>query len=222
MKKLFIDFLLPFILLKNIFSYKRLLSLSIVPSILTIILLIFSQISLWGYLRTTGFLNFIFSLMALSISSIVIWVILGNILLVPFIDAIIDASQKRAVGFIFLKSLPFSFTRMLKEIGYALIIIVILLLSIPIIFIPVIGQVIGPVIGMWALSFNALAPMFERNQIDFKHRFKYLNRIWPSTISYGAGLWILLYIPIVNIFLLGLAQASAVDFWLKHEQSLKQ
>ncbi len=147
---------------------------------------------------------------------------LGNLLLIPFIDTIIDTAQKKAKGVVFLESLPFSLSRMLKEVLYTLIIAFILIGSLVLVFIPVIGQVVAPIISMWALSMSSLTPMFERANMPLVQRVKVLNSILPSTISYGAGIFALLYIPIINVFLLGIAQASAVEFWVKHEGKLNK
>lgn len=220
MKGLIRDFSLPFAMFRYVFTHKQLFFMSAIPSVVTVVALIGCEMAIWHSLRGEGFWNLLLCLGAMVISFIAGWIALGNMLLIPFIDPIIDSSQRRATGELFLPPLPFNLLRMLKEGLYSLLVVLVLIFSFPLIFVPIVGQVVGPALGMWALSMTSLAPMFERSEIGFMERARRLKAIMPATLSYGAGLWILLYIPLVNIFLLGIAQASAVDFWLAHRERL--
>jgi uncharacterized protein involved in cysteine biosynthesis len=227
------DFFLPLKTVGLVLGNRRLFFYSFIPSVLALILVVFSWDTVYDAVRNwmpaegvEGWKSWgawLYKAVAFFSSLIVsgiLWMAAGNILLLPFVDTIIDASQKRCKGTIFLAPLPFSFARLCREVFHSIKIYCLLLCAIGFLLIPFAGAIISFCLSAIALTLLTIMPLFERLDTPFKERLRRLRQCPFNCLAYGLGLWLLLYIPIVNIFVLGIAQASAVPFWLRHEDVL--
>lgn len=157
------------------------------------------------------------SIPALMLLFLASWIVLGNIALLPVEDAIIDECQRALWGEVRLPSPGFSLGRLLREAGYSaflgfLAILLILVALVPVLAIPQF------VLLSWLSAYGFLTPLYARRSLSLRARASAFFSAPFSHFLLGALLSALLFVPVLNVFLLGYAQVVATLLYFHREE----
>jgi uncharacterized protein involved in cysteine biosynthesis len=188
--------------LAHFFKNPGLLLLGLFPGIATV--LVSTGLSYWIWIQWLAAFSPWLGVPALILLFLVLWLAIGNLALLPVEDAIVDKAQKLALGRIVEPALPLSMGRILRELRYSLLIglfsFFLLLLS----FVPFLTAVTLAA-AAWLNAYQFLATAYSRRHERLQDRLLlFVSR--PLTHLYlGARLNTLLFVPFLNVFLLGFA-----------------
>lgn len=232
---------LPFTALRLIFRSPRLLGLSLLASAVTLVSLV-GSVAAW--LRFTsplletiwhrpdsglgqigwGALWFVLFVLLIVISLNTVPVLL----LAPLQDPLSEATEALCGDH---QSRPFSLGRMLAEsttsIGHTLARIAILLAGHALLFllhfVPVVGSLAWTVLGSaWTMAWLATeyldAPM-ARHLYHFRQVRSVVSRRLALSLGFGAALYVLLWVPILNLFMIPMAVVSGTLLFRALRQS---
>lgn len=153
----------------------------------------------------------------ITLLGLVLVVVLSSVVAAPFNDALSEAVEQILTGG---SPPPFSFKRMLAdivrtirlEIGkvllYAVIVGPMFLASF---FLPGIGQIISVVgFGLTAvyLGVDYVDWPAARRDWSVRDRVAFVRRQLPAMAGFGTGVWVLLFIPLINLFFMPAAVAG--------------
>jgi len=92
--------------------------------------------------------------------------------------------------------------------------ILVLLVSLPLNLIPVVGTLAWIGIGAWLAAFDFLDFPLARHHYPWKERWAFLRRhAWPA-LGFGVGVFGLLLIPFLNLFILPIAAVASTLLYL--------
>jgi len=92
--------------------------------------------------------------------------------------------------------------------------IVVLLVSLPLNLVPVVGTLAWLGIGAWLAAFDYLDFPLARHHYHWKERWAFLRRhAWPA-LGFGIGVFGLLLIPFLNVFILPIAAVAGTLLYL--------
>jgi CysZ protein len=140
--------------------------------------------------------------------------VVPSLLLAPLQDPLSEATEALCGGFesppfrigAFLRGLVTGVTHTLARI---LFLIGGLVLLFPLNLIPGAGSLLWTVLGsVWTMTWVAgehLATPMTRHTYAFSEVFRALRRRWPLCLGFGASVYILLWVPIINTFFLPVA-----------------
>ncbi|MFW2388651.1 MAG: EI24 domain-containing protein [Polyangiales bacterium] len=159
----------------------------------------------------------------ITLLGLVLVLILSSVVAAPFNDALSEAVENILTG---EKAPPFSFSHMLAdvartirlELGKALLYLVIvgpmLLASF---FIPGVGQVVslvGFALTAVYLGIDYVDWPAARRDWSVRDRIAFTRRQLPAVAGFGAGVWVLLFIPLVNLLFMPAAVAGGTMLFL--------
>jgi len=223
----FYGFFYPFKSVKFFFSHPKLITLSIVPMVINLLIyatiFFFTYRGLIGWIRNfigvngsdVSFLSIVLYYILIIIGfllvlfvSYLLFSILGGIITAPFNENISQKVEEIVTGKPFENNLSFwqdaklSIIAELQKLGFYFPIIFILFL---INFIPGIGSVISTVIGfIFSAYYNALDfldyPM-TRRQMKFKTKLKIVSSGKWLTYGFGSMAFLMMFLPIINVFM---------------------
>lgn len=149
------------------------------------------------------------------------WICIGGLSLAPLADWIVDECQRAHWGEVRLPAPNFRLGFLLRELFYSLVLfffgIGLLILSLFPLFAP-----IAFVILAWLSAYNFLSPLYARKAGTASDRVREFFRNGLSNLILGMFLNLLLFLPIINVFLLGYAQVLAALLFLRRERSLAE
>ena len=208
----------PFIALKLMFSRPKVLALAFFPGAFTFVAATLITYGVWQQWLSTSSLYL--SLPAMMVAFLLSWLVVGKLSLLPVEDLLIDECQRGLWGRVLIPGLPFSPARLTREIGYSLLVGVAGVLIVILSFIPFLTPVSIPVAG-WLSAYGFLAPLYERKQAgSLEGRYALFMEHAASNLVLGLVLNLLLFVPVVNVFLLGYAQILATLLFLRRENPL--
>ncbi len=190
------------LMLKN----KSLMLLAFLPGVITIALTTLAMMSIWNIWIADTNWYFIIQLFVAALISLILWLAIGNLALIPFEDAIIDRVQEDAWGELRIPAPDFKFSRLLKEVGYSLAVSVFFLFLVVASAIPGVSLV-SYVAAAWVTAWNFLATFYARSAKNATAK-KRISAFFKNPIQnalLGAIINFLLFVPIVNVWLLGYA-----------------
>jgi len=200
------------------FSHPKVLALAFLPGALTFAASVGVVYGVW--VKFLSFTSLLISLPIMMLTFLLTWLFVGKLSLMPVEDLLIDECQKRVWGEVRLKGLPFNAARFTRELLYSALVgaagIFFFILS----FIPFLAPA-NLIVAGWLSSYGFLAPLYERKQggrsdgrvaLFFEHA--------PGNLILGMSLNVLLFLPVVNVFLLGYAQILATLVFLRRESEL--
>jgi hypothetical protein len=205
---------LPLLALKLLFTRPRLLVLGVFPGLVTLAASIALVYALWDHLlqgKTTWLV-----VPVLVISLLALWLVIGKLALLPVEDAIVDECQRAVLGRVALPATRLTFRRVARDAAMSTFLGVATLALLALDFIPVLVP-IDFVFTSWIAAYCFLSTIYARRvaspsgrlTLFFEHPFAYF--------FLGAGLNFLLFVPVLNVFLLGYAQVLATLVYLRHE-----
>ncbi len=193
---------LPFRALKLLFGDFRLLVLAFFPGTFTF--LASTALTWWIWSLWLNPLSWWLEIPGSLAVFFLSWLFLGNIALVPVEDAIVDRIQKIELGTVKWPAPSFSPARLGRE----------LLFSLGVAFVGVLVLVLGWIPGVGAITFifaslltsySFLATPYARITGSAGERIKEFGKDIPTNLILGLFLNVLLFVPLVNVFLLGYA-----------------
>ena len=206
---------LPFQAVKLFFTRPRLFALGVLPGVLTFALASAAVYGVWTAALQTATLWISVPVMMLTL--LLSWISIGKLSLLPVEDPIIDEVQRAVYGEIRLPGPPLSLRRLAREAFYSLCVaglaVFVLLLS----FIPVLAPLQFVLIA-WLGAYSFLSALYGRVEPHARGRVRIFFTHPVSNFLLGALLNVLLFIPILNVFLLGFAQILATLTHLRRTQ----
>lgn len=197
---------LPFQALKLFFTRPRLFALGVFPGIVTFAVSAAAVYGVWEWLLQSSSLWI--SVPSMMVTFLLSWISVGKLSLLPVEDPIIDEVQKATWGNVRLPAPPFSARRLLREAGISLLVAGLALLVLLLAFLPVLAPVQFVLIA-WLSAYSFLSAFYGRAHPDLRGRVTLFFQHPLSNFFLGALLNVLLFIPVVNVFLLGFAQILA-------------
>lgn len=227
MKDFFYGFFYPFKSVKFFFAHPKLISLSVIPMLINLVIyatiFFFTYLGLIGWLRNfigvngsdVSFLSIVLYYILIIIGfllvlfvSYLLFSILGGIITAPFNENISQKVEEIVAGkqnenkLSFLQDAKLSIIGELQKLGFYFPVILILFL---IDFIPAAGTLIATTLGLlFSFYYNSLDfldyPM-TRRQMKFKKKLKVVNSGRWLTYGFGTMAFLMMFLPIVNVFM---------------------
>lgn len=154
---------------------------------------------------------------------------LTNLIAAPFNDALSEEVERLATG---REPAPFSLSRLLadmvrtirveltKLLVYLLVMVPLFVLSLAV---PVVGQVVYTVFGfVFTAMYFAIDYVdwpASRRALGVRYRANMARRYFPAMFGFGSAVWLLLLVPILNLFLMPAAVAGGTLLYLELEGS---
>lgn len=197
---------LPFQAIKLFFTRPRLFALGVFPGVVTFALAAASVYGLWAAALQAASLWI--SIPTMMLTFLLSWISIGKLSLLPVEDPIIDEVQKAIYGQVRFPGPPLSVRRLGREAFYSLCVaglaLIVLLLSL----IPVLAPIQFVLIA-WLSAYSFLSALYGRIEEKARGRVKLFFLHPISNFFLGALLNVLLFVPVLNVFLLGFAQILA-------------
>lgn len=205
---------LPLLALKLFFTRPRLLLLGFVPGALTFALSIAAVYGVWSLFLASS--TPWISIPVMMLSFLIFWLIFGNLSLIPVEDAIVDQVQIAQWGEVRLKAPPMSLQRLWREALYSGFVAVMAILLFLLSFIAILAP-LNLVLAAWLTAYGFLAAAYVRKTSTAKERLQLFFGEWFWNLLLGAFLNVLLFVPVLNVFLLGYAQILAALLFVERE-----
>jgi CysZ protein len=210
-----------------IFRTPKLFGLSALCAVVTFISLVVLTVLLWRY--TPELVGHFFArpdpwywralwYLVLTLTFLILLVVGANVvpplLLAPLMDPLSETTEELCGGYVsppfrlgaFLSGLVTSVLHTLARILFLLLGLGVLL---PLNLIPGLGSVLWTVLGsLWTMTWLAgehLATPMTRHQYAFAEVRRALRQRWVLCLGFGAGVYILLWVPVLNTFFLPVA-----------------
>lgn len=192
----------------------KLLLLSFFPGAFTFALSIAAVYGLWSAALTGASLWV--SVPTMMLAFFIAWLIFGNLSLIFIEDTLIDQVQIARWGSVKIAAPPFSLNRILREAVFSLFVAGVAILLFLLSFIAFLAP-LNFVFAAWLTAYGFLAAAYARKTSTARERVRLLMQDWFPNLLLGAFLNILLFVPIVNVFLLGYAQILAGLVFVERE-----
>jgi len=204
----------PLKALSILFSGPKMILLAFFPGAFTFFLSAATTYGVWSHLLQTTTLWLSVPLMMMSF--LLSWLVIGNLSLLPVEDLIVDECQKALWGEVRLAPLPLSVGRVFREIRFSLFMGFMAIFLFVVSFIPFVGAM--AFIGTsWISAYSFMGLLYSRQ--DHPSRMQAFFRNPLSNFFVGLLINLLLFVPLVNVFLLGYAQIFAALVFLEREAS---
>ncbi len=204
--------MLPFVALKLLLTRPRLLLLSFFPGALTFALTTGLLYLLWT--QALDNVTLWLSLPASVLIFLLSWIVFGSISLVFVEDAIIDECQRAQLGEVRIPAPPFHPRRLARELGHACLVAVAACALFALSFVPFLN-LLNILLAAWLTAYIFLAPIFARTAPSYGARLRLFAQNPGRNLLLGFFLNFLLFVPVLNVFLLGYAQILATLVFLK-------
>lgn len=192
----------PLYALKLLTQSRTLMILAFLPGLLTILAVAGALALLWN-LWLEGITLWL-SVPLVIILGPIFWLVFGNLAIVPVEDSIVDAVQVATCQKIQYPSPPFTPNRFLKEILYSLSISLLFLFLALISLLP--GFIVfSYVIAAWTTAWSFSAAYQARKNFTLKDKLRDFFSYPIGNFLLGFFLNLLLFVPVLNIWLLGYA-----------------
>lgn len=205
---------LPFLALKLLFTRPRLLALGVFPGLFTLAASVALLYALWDHLLQGRTLWLVVPVLVISL--LALWLVIGKLALLPVEDAIVDECQRAVLGHVALPAIPLTFRRVARDATMSTFLGLASVALLALDFVPALVP-IDFLFTSWIAAYCFLSTIYARRVASPGGR---LTLFFEHPVSYfllGAGLNFLLFVPVVNVFLLGYAQVLATLVYLRHE-----
>lgn len=197
---------LPFQAVKLFFTRPRLFALGVFPGIVTFLLAAASVYGVWEILLQASTLWI--SVPAMMLTFLLSWISIGKLSLLPVEDPIIDEVQRALYGEVRFPGPPLSVGRLGREAFYSFCVAGLALLVLLLSFVPVLAPLQFVLIA-WLTAYSFLSALYGRIEPHARGRVSLFLLHPVSNFFLGALLNVLLFVPVLNVFLLGFAQILA-------------
>ncbi len=163
----------------------------------------------------------------ITLFGLLLVLVLSSVVAAPFNDALSEAVENIVIG---ESAPPFSFARMLADVArtirlellkvlvYVAVVGPMFLASF---FIPGIGQIVslvGFALTAVYLGIDYIDWPAARRDWSVRDRVAFTRRQLPAVAGFGTGVWLLLFIPLVNLFFMPAAVAGGTMLFLALQQ----
>ena len=200
------------------FTRPRLFALGVFPGVVTFALSALAVYGTWEWLLQSTSLWV--SVPSMMVTFLLSWISIGKLSLLPVEDLIIDEVQKAVWGSVRFPAPPFSAQRLFREACISMVVAGLALLVLLLAFLPVLAPVQFVLIA-WLSAYSFLSAFYGRANPALGERVSLFFAHPLSNFLLGAFLNVLLFIPIVNVFLLGFAQILATLLHLRRMEKQK-
>lgn len=145
------------------------------------------------------------------------WLVFGKLSLLPVEDPIIDEVQRAVYGEVKIPAPDFGMKRLAREFFHSLLVAAAALFLLALSLIPLLAPVQFILIA-WLAAYSFLCAIYGRfdQRLSFRVRLFFKNPV--SNFFLGLLLNLLLFIPVINVFLLGFAQIlSTLTFFHRRQ-----
>lgn len=196
------------------FLRPKLLALGFFPGAFTFSAASLAVYGVWAsYLQTHTLWIAVPVMMLVFLSA---WLLIGNLSLLFVEDKIIDECQKIYLGEVRLHPPKFQISRVVRELKYSIFVAAISIVLFAISFIPALG-IISFVLLAWLTAYGFLSSLYSRKTEHVSKRMKMFFADGASNLALGVFLNFLLFVPVLNVFLLGYAQILATLVFCQRE-----
>ena len=208
---------LPFLALKLFVTRPKLLVLGLFPGLFTLALAFAGTYFSWVYS-----LQYHSPWIAWPLAMLVFlasWLLVGNLSLLPVEDPIADECQRALWGEVRIPAARFGFKRLFRELLYSLGLVLGILILFFLSLIPVFNF-LGFLLAAWVTAYNFLSALLNRRTSSVSGRLNLFFRHATGNFLLGFFINCLLFVPLLNVFLLGYAQILATLVFLRREPKL--
>lgn len=231
------SFLMPFKAIRFLFKNKKLWKYIAIPVFLNIVIV--GGFGIWSFFLIKGWLlgffiggwmmilfYIVITLVGTALFAfvMVLFMLLANIINAPFNDLLSEKTEeilikKKNDEKFSLKILSKDLRRTVFEEFKKLFVfgggqLILLLLN----FIPVIGNIAYAILSflftVFLLSYEYLDYPMSRKRIEFKTKIKFIKENWQSAFGFGLAVFVLLFIPLVNLVFIPLCVVGATSLYL--------
>jgi hypothetical protein len=205
---------LPFLALKLFFTRPKMLLLGFFPGAFTFALSIAAVYGLWSVFLV-GVTLWV-SIPSMMLAFLIFWLLFGNLSLIPVEDSLVDQVQIARWGEVRIPAPPMSFNRIAREALYSIFIAGAAILLFGLSFIAILAP-INFILAAWLCAYGFLGAAYVRKTNTARERVALFFSDWFPNLLLGAFLNVLLFIPVLNVFLLGYAQILAALLFVERE-----
>lgn len=209
---------LPFRAAGLLVSRPKLLALGFLPGALTFLLAAATVYGLWVWALST--VTPWISLPAMMCAFVLAWLLFGNLSLLPVEDRIIEETQRAMLGEVRYQPPPFRLGRIGRELSYSALLamggLALFFLSLVPLFTP-----FTFLLAAWLTAYGFSASLYQRLEPSFRGRIRLFFRRPIDQFFLGLCLNLLLFVPVLNVFLLGYAQVLATIVFLRQRENLR-
>jgi uncharacterized protein involved in cysteine biosynthesis len=205
---------LPLLALRLFFTRPKLLALGLFPGLFTLAAALAATYSTWAYS-----LQYHSPWVAWPLAMLVFlasWLLVGNLSLLPVEDPIADECQRAVWGEVRIPAAHFGLKRLFREMLYSLGLVfgvaVLFFLSL----IPAFNF-LGFLLAAWVTAYGFLSALLNRRATSVRGRLNLFFRHAAGNFLLGFFINCLLFVPLLNVFLLGYAQILATLVFLRRE-----
>jgi uncharacterized protein involved in cysteine biosynthesis len=200
------------------FTRPKLFALGLFPGLFTLVASIGVVYALWDNLLQGRSLWIVVPF--LFVSLLLLWLVIGKLALLPVEDAIVDECQRALWGEVRLPSPRLTLKRLVREGLVSTLVTVgslgILVLS----FVPVLTP-FEFVFTCWIAAYSFLSTIYVRRVESARGRLTLFFGHPMGHFLLGAFLYFLLFVPVLNVFLLGYAQVLASLVYFHEEEEAR-
>lgn len=205
---------LPWKAFKLFFRSKKLMALGIFPGAFTF--LISSAITYVLWHSALPAVSPWITIPVLMLSFLASWILFGNLSLILVEDAIIDEVQRICFGEVRLPSPPFGLRRLWNEIVFSFFVLLAAIILMLLTLVPGLA-IVNFLFAGWLTSYSYLSALYSRKSPDLLDRLGLFFRDWMRNILLGCFLNVLLFVPFLNVMLLGYAEVLATLSFFRKE-----
>lgn len=209
----------PKIALQLMLRNKVLFVLAFLPGLITIVAASLGIFSIWNWWLASWDVYLFIKVFIAALIALILWLAVGNLALIPFEDPIIDLVQKDLLGEIRTPAQPLHIVRLMKEVFYSLTVSVFFLLLVLLSAIPGIA-LISYLVAAWVTSWNFLATYYARSTTNASSKLSLFFRNPVENAFLGAFINLLLFVPLINVWLLGYALILATVVHIRRVENL--
>jgi CysZ protein len=151
------------------------------------------------------------------------FVLVARIIATPFLTQLSEDTERQVRGQITEE--PFAVSTFVgdfgRAIGHSLALIVLLGVTFPLSFIPVIGPIMWIGSGWGFLAYDFASFTMDRRHWSLKEKYRLLRSAWPRVLGFGAATFVLMAVPVGGLIALPAATVAGTLLVLElEEQSL--
>ncbi len=155
------------------------------------------------------------------------FVFVGTVLAAPFLDLLSERVETALQDKIYNQPVgrpvgePFRIRQLaadiLRSVGHAAKNLAILIAAFPLNFVPVVGQASWLGVGWLLLAYDFTSFAMDRRRLSFREKWQRLLADLPSTLGFGAAVFLLLVVPLVGLVVLPVATVAGTMLFLDIE-----